>query len=70
MLLYLNHEVMDVDQFSTDWEGLEGLLTQHFLEAMVVLYELCQCTLYGVCVCVCTIEIRASNRPTKGSPPK
>ena len=54
MFLDLNHEVMDVDQLSPNWEGLERLLTQHFLEAMVVLYQLCQCTLcVRVCVCVC-----------------
>ena len=65
MLLDLNHEVVDVDQFSPDWEGLERLLTQHFLEAMVVLYQLCQrtlCVCVRVCVCVVfTTDTRLGN---------
>ena len=36
----LHHEMVDVDQFSTDREALEGSLRENLLEPVVVLDQL------------------------------
>ena len=45
--LDLHHEVVDVDQLSTNGQALEGRLRENLLETMVVLNQLRECTLRG-----------------------
>lgn len=47
MPLDLHHEVVDVDQLSTNGQALEGRLRENLLETMVVLNQLRECTLRG-----------------------
>ena len=43
----LDHQVVNVDQFSTDWQRLEWWLREYLLETVVELDELGQSTLCG-----------------------